>query len=400
MKNKKIIAVLTAATLLLSLCGFFMSRREERNTPVFASREVFFEAEPFSLEKARELLHLCAAASYPESLEAMMKEQEFESFMYKENKQQGVFGSGIAFGLCLREKASGEFELTVVFRGTEGEEWYSNFAVGEGTVHAGFESAAKFARRETDSYLEKRGIHKAQVTLTLTGHSRGGAAANILAKEYLEEGRFRNVCAYTFASPRVTVKMSSPHYRGIYNIVNPEDFICYLPLESWGYKRFGTDIPLPSNIKGEDSALYKKMQEDFFARCGFPHKGYENGKEDVEEMIRSLSTLCPTPRDFSEREIRTPSKDVTLTEYMNCLSCVLSGETPVNSALFILSCLEECSLSPITDLLLEGISLKNLNKSDSLTQGALFCSHTPEVYKAWLSVLTEEYFLKFTENSP
>ena len=401
MKSKKNILILTAATLILSLCGFFLSKTEEKLTPTFSPKSLSISSEAFSLKRAKELLKLCSVAQYPESLEALISEASYTDFTFFEREQESIYGSGIGFGFAIRESPFGGYDALLILRGTEGCEWFSNFAVGEGTLHAGFEAAADFVKEETDARLESLNIKKEEVSITLSGHSRGGAVANLAAKAYLDEKKFREVSAYTFAAPNTTLEKNadSDAYRSIFNIRNPEDFITFVPLESWGYTKYGVSIDLPSDIKGEYSEEYKKMQEIFFSKCGFPHKSYENGSKDIKALIKKLSSICPTVSDYYRKEISTPSSQVTVYEYLDKVSCVLSGERAINSGLFILSCLEASELSTVTQILTEGISLDRITESDTLTQGALYCAHICETYEAWLEALPEEYFLNMIKSS-
>lgn len=388
--------ILTAVTLALSLCGFFLSEIESRYSAVFSEKVIASEYEDFSLRKAKSLLSLCSVAHFPESLEALMKEESLSSFQYFEREQEGIFGSGIALGVGHTRESSGLYNVTVVLRGTNGDEWYSNFSVGNGTLHAGFESASKFAGECVESYLDSHGISKNCARLTLTGHSRGGAVANLLARDLLLSSDALSVCAYTFAAPNTTTdkRASDISYRSIYNFQNPEDFICYIPLESWGYTKYGINLSFPEDILSENEEDYKNMKQSFYNCAGFPHKGYEGGHKDIECLLQSFSDLCPTTEDFEKKSISSPVGSITLREFMERVSCVLSGENPIGGGLFILSCLEDSQLSPLTALLLEGISFDDISSEEAVTEGAIYSSHICECYEAWLSVLEEDYFLQ------
>jgi hypothetical protein len=99
--------------------------------------------------------------------------------------------------------------------------------------------------------------------LWITGHSRGGAVANLLAAELTRLARNNNPLAlatqnniytYTYATPNVKVpEMGTPsetseqmrdRYLNIFNIVINQDFVTQVPLERWGYTKYGQTAKL------------------------------------------------------------------------------------------------------------------------------------------------------------
>ena len=176
--------------------------------------------------------------------------------------------------------------VAVVIRGTTGlEEWSSNMDVGdtrEGTSgdwtdlnhHKGFDITANRILREIDNYIRTQIKNTTwadtEITYWVTGHSRGGALANLVAADLIEKGE--RVFAYTFASPATTVcaecknanrgqcmgytscKSRDAKYDSIFNIVNEDDFISYFPLKQWYFTRYGktsTNLSIHSGYKNE-----------------------------------------------------------------------------------------------------------------------------------------------------
>lgn len=142
--------------------------------------------------------------------------------------------------------------VCVVIRGTFGiDEWQSNFDIGttsesprnpdwsDITNHKGFDIAATRLNEVLDKYIEYKNIGDNYV-LWITGHSRGGAIANVLADKRITAGD--TLYCYTFASPATTVyggaQMSK--YNCIHNVLNEDDFVTKLPF--WGFRRYGQDI--------------------------------------------------------------------------------------------------------------------------------------------------------------
>ena len=176
--------------------------------------------------------------------------------------------------------------VAVVIRGTTGlEEWSSNMDVGdtrEGTSgdwtdlnhHKGFDITANRILREIDNYIRPQIKNTTwadtEITYWVTGHSRGGALANLVAADLIEKGE--RVFAYTFASPATTVcaecknanrgqcmgytscKSRDAKYDSIFNIVNEDDFISYFPLKQWYFTRYGrttSNLSIHSGYKNE-----------------------------------------------------------------------------------------------------------------------------------------------------
>lgn len=147
--------------------------------------------------------------------------------------------------------------VAVVVRGTDSsvEEWSNNFDMGNpddgknswtSKYHKGFYQTEERVRKLLDQYVDGLNL-SSDVTYWITGHSRGAAIANILSAKLIDEGN--EVFAYTFATPSVIMDSSAenPKYDSIFNIINTSDIVPYLPLELWGYKRYGQSLSL--NIK-------------------------------------------------------------------------------------------------------------------------------------------------------
>ena len=84
-----------------------------------------------------------------------------------------------------------EGPLTFVFvgvRGSYGFEWLTNFNLGEGPDHGGYREAEADLARALASYLDDLGVDPARTRVLVTGHSRGGAVANLLAARLNELG--------------------------------------------------------------------------------------------------------------------------------------------------------------------------------------------------------------------
>ena len=109
--------------------------------------------------------------------------------------------------------------------GNYGLEWADNFNLGdsENSYHKGFYEASLDVKKQVDEYLKKYTDGK-KIKLWLTGYSRGGAVANIVASMYNEnKASFPlSIYAYTFASPKTSVvsntKAHDTIHKNIFNI--------------------------------------------------------------------------------------------------------------------------------------------------------------------------------------
>lgn len=160
--------------------------------------------------------------------------------------------------------------IFIVIRGTDGnDEWHSNFDMGLGTVHAGFEQAMRYvlygasSSNQLDSYIRQHKLYETKDSniVFITGHSRGAAVSNLLGAAFnrhqypnmvLNTPHFvmsENLYVYTFATPNTTRQPDRYHHnRNIFNFVNAEDFVTYMPLvmPGWYYQRHGRTYAFPS----------------------------------------------------------------------------------------------------------------------------------------------------------
>ena len=148
--------------------------------------------------------------------------------------------------------------IVVSVRGTNGTnaEWSSNFDVGANTTeyydamgyyhpdwrnldnHKGFDVAANRVYDKLWEYINTFVDSRAQTSILITGHSRGAAIANILGQMFSDYTSFRTY-TYTFATPNSTTAVNAGDYRNIFNIINEDDLIPYLPLSQWNFKNYG-----------------------------------------------------------------------------------------------------------------------------------------------------------------
>jgi len=140
--------------------------------------------------------------------------------------------------------------IAVTIRGTAPwYDWATDALSMLDSQKVGFNAANNNARTNLVSYINTYSSKlKANRIVLVTGHSLGGAVANLLAAD-LNSGLVsgfnqNNVVAYTFASPFVGTNLSSPDsHENIFNILNSNDLFTYFPsfLVSGNWVRYGQD---------------------------------------------------------------------------------------------------------------------------------------------------------------
>ena len=200
-------------------------------------------------------------------------QDEKTEFHYDVDYESSLWGndqSAFSFAVKQIESAKGKRNLIfIVIRGTplNANEWISNLNVSNQTksaaeFHEGFFHAEQQVKSAFTTFLLKNKIDTDDCFLFITGHSRGGAIANLLAVEliYYEIFDTNNIYAYTFASPNVTTNSEAENarYNFIWNIVNGEDVVPTVPMNlgSWNYKKFGNTLTL-INAWNVDQEKYK-----------------------------------------------------------------------------------------------------------------------------------------------
>ena len=187
-------------------------------------------------------------------------QEGFQKDNIKEKKSSAVQGDSIDsihWYYAHKTLDDGTELVYIINRGTYREEWYGDFNV-TGTTdsyngeydgrHYSFEMAANALLYDLQSMMsDKNGNPKFdKVKYVVTGHSRGAAVANLVAKELTDrkstDSSIKGVYGYTFATPSVINNGSTGNYTNIFNFCLDDDFVTYMPLadNNWQYGKYGT----------------------------------------------------------------------------------------------------------------------------------------------------------------
>lgn len=164
------------------------------------------------------------------------------------NYDKSVLDSGdkAAYSIASKTLYDGSNLVNISIRaGGYGAEWRSNFNVGNGKHHAGFEAPAKEIYNSLSNYLASGGFSPETTRVWITGFSRGGAVGNILAA-MIDESTLvlpANLYAYLFAVPNnvnlAKAQANAEKYGNIHNINLPSDAVTRLVMSEWGWGRYG-----------------------------------------------------------------------------------------------------------------------------------------------------------------
>ena len=228
-------------------------------------------------------------------------------------------------------------EFTLVYCITVGshrEQWYTNFDCGTGSIHKGFLKARDFVYSGLTAYLKRINADKKSTKLLFSGHSRGGAAAGLLASKIKYEEKIascNNVYAFTFAAPYCVIKSECEYCdSGIFNIINDEDFVTRCMPHKWGYERSGRNIILPNrkNCPGYDTLLetvkvyYRKFNNG--TKEFYP---YKKSTETVEKLFDKIVSREKSADDYYGKKLRFMKEKITLFEFFSRTLCGIVGNT-------------------------------------------------------------------------
>lgn len=274
-------------------------------------------------------------------------------------------------GLCIARGRSGERErIAIVLRGTKGQEWYSNFEPGYAAEHVGFTKAADYAENRLTDYLLRHGIDEPE--LFITGYSRGGAVANLLAKRMCDRYGTDAVRAYTFAAPNTAVTLRAEHYGCIFNLVREEDFFARVPLTGWGYTKYGRILFLSGDVS-----------EAYLAATGEDYIGLTDSTAADEALGQALK-LAPSVHAYYERRYPVGGRQLSLYGYMNLLADMLAGHTDEHFGVMMIAAAAS-AFGELAAFLSRGADLTSvLVPTGGVPRSSLADSHSPAAYAACL----------------
>ncbi len=217
--------------------------------------------------------------------------------------------------------------IIISVRGTDStiEEWSSNFDVGADTDaywdrdnpywrnkenHKGFDVAANRLFDLIDAYTNSYVDSDMQKVIYIVGHSRGAAIANILGSLYEDLPDYESY-TYTFATPNTTTKTDFKNYNTVFNFVNEDDMVTYLPLNYWTFNKYGTTYTtsIKNNYEGEWEDAINANKKLLWSINEYNYNGHlqdtisafeglANNREELYEYTDNPNTVYTYPETY------------------------------------------------------------------------------------------------------
>ncbi len=274
----------------------------------------------------------------------------------------------------------------------------------KGTVHLGFEDAKQYAYLQLFDYINCI-YHDptAKTKIILTGHSRGAAAANLLAKDLIDSSEFalpEDIYTYTFATPN-NVKNPSRNekYDRIFNIVNPTDFVTKVLPTDWNFSRYGTTFALPTrnNIGKKAYNEQKNRMLTAFYRYtdNSTYDDYELGELPVWNVITRMTLEVWNLTDFYYKPVIMGNMGNIYWYFQNVLCPFVNDTGDASKAAAGALALSLMAADPsqiglfsrITGFFFTNTIFNGFN-------GNFVIAHEMQTYSAYLSQLSEEEITK------
>ncbi len=190
-------------------------------------------------------------------------------------------------------------------------EWVGNMDVGspedeQMLRHAGFQRAMETVLGRVREYTASL---DGPVTFWIAGYSRSAAVSNLLAAELLNTGLAdqQHLYAYTFATPAPSRmgNETDERYRGIWNIVKAFDPVPRVPLQEWGFTRYGhTRYLTCSEADADFEELRAKAWEWDYEHFGGEWFADSYVNYVLRVLLQTLYTMVPDAETYV-REFQT-----------------------------------------------------------------------------------------------
>lgn len=322
----------------------------------------------FELTAARTACALSLSSADRDLVESDLRAVGYDDIIYVKSRD------GLGSGLYLASRTEGDtLRVIAVIKGTEGSEWRSNFDVGFSAEHRGFARAADTAELSLGDYIFTRAIGTCP-SFFITGYSRGGAIAGILAKRLCERYGTESVCAYTVAPPNVTISRQTSRFGCVFNLVRDEDLFTRLPPEGWGYSRYGRDIRLDKT--SDFSRRYREL-------TGEDYIGFDSSAP-LDSFLCTVMKLAPNVHAYYKRRRDAGDKQLSMYEFMDSAADLLTSQSDEHTADTLMSALSG-DYADLLYFLSSGADIKQLLSSASgIPRCSIADSHSPAAYIAAL----------------
>ena len=206
-------------------------------------------------------------------------------------------------GICLAHRVIDDYDLyAVTLRGFNyGAEWANNFDIGLEGNHHGFSLRADEVCNQL-AHFKNQYHQKEKSKVWLTGYSRGGGVANVMADILLRGNVIKDdLYVYTFEAPKGFLSDNAVEYENVFNLVDSHDPITYIAPGEYGFSRCGQDL----NIYSENYREYvKEFDPELVLKTFTPDSGetpkYTDEMSFLNHFIDSLLEEF-VPQDEDEK---------------------------------------------------------------------------------------------------
>jgi hypothetical protein len=394
----------TSQTEIIHSNFYNLTVKETRTLEVPFSREWFkAPAGIYNHNLAKLSMGLATAAFRPHSadeegiatdanLAAFLQEAHFSDLRSDDyDKNPSMYTVSTVMGHQKIGEGDEAFELIAVGVCGQGyvDEWESNFSIGTGSVHEGFDRSAKLVYDRIFGYIASMNL-QGPLKIWMSGFSRAAAITNITAARLSDSPVFsqETVYAYTFATPRTVRDENSGRYTNIFNIVGKTDPVPAVPFADWGYYRYGETFYLPAPETDSDY-LEKRTRANVVYKELTGIDYWYNIESD--QALRTILAYC--------LEL-SPTVDIYTASLQDKLIRLWEDRSPVNITMSLLDLANDPVLineknqqhanmllnymtSFASSWLYEESVFAKWNPTASLGANMLQ-AHTPELYVSWI----------------
>lgn len=278
------------------------------------------------------------------------------TYARKDSNGNAVDGDDMAEVAFAHRRVEWNGEAREIFlmsvRGTNGthEEWSSNFDVGfddneyysktgehpdwlNKLNHKGFDVTANRILAAFDAYvteLEAQGLldTDAKRSILITGHSRGAGIANLLGAHF-EDREGYDPYTYTMAGPYSTTDPNAENYQTVFNIMNIDDLVPYLPMEAWGFKKYGETLSM-SIIDSYEGKSYQGDPNLYFEALfgvGYNSNSYVQSSVDAfVAMTKDRSTYYVLDTTSGDGIVMEELLHFSDNDYTNLVKMLTAGK--------------------------------------------------------------------------
>ena len=312
----------------------------------------------------------------------LLTKMEFEDVetntYYTTEKQENSMGVAVGHKTIVQEE--NDYTLLAIVPRSAGykQEWVGNFTVGSEDIHEGFKAARDEILRFVKKYITEHQI-EGSLKVWISGYSRGAAVSDLLGGffagggiEYFGESVSitpEDVYCYTIGTPKnikngaskneelsVSGNREEPEYAndtpgeeyrytkggivsigddiygGLHNLISPLDSFPLLPLEEWGFTRYGNTINPNEGLTSEEDMLEELQSISPYLYAAYTEEGL---RKPFKMKTFDITTLSITetgetmlPSDFIKERLHGMSdlidSNATYTEeYQEALKALI-----------------------------------------------------------------------------